>query len=131
MSRASVLARARAAAEAGMVDTCLIERLAESTDLDTGKVTVTPTLLYNGRCRVQQRQAQARAEDAGEAYLLMLRLELQLPMTGTSELRPGDRVTVTESANDPDLVPRVFYVRDLAHKTDASSRRVQIEERTS
>jgi hypothetical protein len=44
-------------------------------------------------------------------------------------LEVGDEVTITAS-RDPDLIGRAFLVRDLFHKTDASSRRVQLTERT-
>ncbi|HEY9484190.1 MAG TPA: DUF6093 family protein, partial [Micromonosporaceae bacterium] len=55
MSRASVLARGRAAALAGMVDACLIERMTgTTTDPDTGQVTETWSTTYTGPCRVQE-----------------------------------------------------------------------------
>ena len=131
MSRASVLARGRAAAEAGMVDACIIRRITgQVTDPDTGEVTNTYTTIYEGKCRLQQQGQQARPEQAGEAYLLMLRRELQLPMSVTG-LRTEDEVTMTASAHDPDLPGRVFLIRDLFGKTEATSRRVTVEEATS
>lgn len=130
MSRATVLARGRAAAEAGMVDTCTIERqTGETTNPDTGVVTPTVSEIYDGMCRFQQKGAQAQQEDAGQAYLLLQRAEIQLPVTATG-IDVGDLITCTAS-RDPDLVGRVFRVRDLAYKTDATARRLQIQERTS
>jgi hypothetical protein len=130
MSRASVLARGRLAAEAGMVDACTITRVTgRSTDTTTGAVTPTTSTLYTGKCRVQQQQAQATTEDVGEDQVLLLRLEVQLPMSVTG-LQVGDRITVTASAHDADLVGRVFRVHDLAHKTHATARRVQCLEVT-
>jgi hypothetical protein len=38
---------------------------------------------------------------------------------------------MTASAYDPDLPGRVFLVRDLFGKTEATARRVQVEEVTS
>ncbi|HEX7160400.1 MAG TPA: DUF6093 family protein [Trebonia sp.] len=132
MSRASVLARGRAAAEAGMVDACIIRRITgQVTDPDTGEVTNTYTTIYEGKCRLQQiSRTQARPEQAGEAYLLMLRRELQLPMSVTG-LRTEDEVTMTASAYDPDLPGRVFLIRDLFGKTEATARRIAVEEVTS
>jgi hypothetical protein len=131
VSRAAVLARARIAAEAGMADTCTIRRrTGETTDEANGTITPTWASLYAGKCRVQQAQAQAEPRDAGEAHLLLLRLEVQLPMSVTG-LQVGDEVTITAAAYDADLPGRVFLVRDLAHKTDATARRVQVTERTS
>jgi hypothetical protein len=130
MSRATVLARGRLAAEAGMVDACTITRVGErTTDTTTGEVTEPTSTLYTGACRVQQKQAQATEETVGEDHLLLLRIEVQLPMSVT-DLEVGDLITVTSSEHDPDLPGRVFRVHDLAHKTHATSRRVQCVEET-
>jgi hypothetical protein len=130
MSATSVMLQGRARAEALMQDTCVIRRRSgETTDENTGEVTPTYTQLYNGRCRVQQRVANASPAEAGEAYALMLALEVQLPMSVTG-LRTEDEIVITESL-DPDLVDRVFVIRALAHKTHATARRVGVVERTS
>lgn len=131
MSRASVLARGRVAALAGMADTCRITRVTGTvTDPDTGVQEVGYTLIYEGVCRVQQRSASgARPADAGEAYLLMLRLELQLPNSATG-IAVGDTATITACVNDADLVVREFRVRELAHKSEATARRLGVEEVT-
>lgn len=130
MSRQALLARAQAAALAGMVDTCTVRRrTGESTDKLTGAVTPTYSTLYTGICRAQQRGAATaeRARDVGEQQVLMLHIEIQLPMSVTG-LQLADEVTLSVS-QDADLIGRVFFVRDLAHKTDASARRMQCEER--
>ncbi|MFF0823059.1 DUF6093 family protein [Micromonospora haikouensis] len=126
----AVLARGRAAAEARMRDACRIRRATGETTDDDGNVirTYGPDL-YVGKCRVQQTSAQAAQEDVGEDFQLMLRLEVHLPMSVTG-LEVGDEVTVTASQHDPDLPGRVFLVRDLAHKTHATARRVGVTERT-
>jgi hypothetical protein len=131
MTRDGVLARARQAAEAGMVDACAINRASAggTTDPVTGYPTPVTTQVYAGKCRVQQHQATADRQDVGEDQLLLLRLEVQLPVVGSEGLQVGDQVTITAS-RDADLVGRVFLIHDLAHKTDASSRRVQCTERT-
>ena len=130
MSLSSVLARGQAAAEALMVDTCTITRVGtRTTDTTTAVVTTPTTTLYTGRCRIQQAQAQAQREDIGEDHLLLLRLEVQLPMSLTG-LVVGDRITITAAADDADLVGRVFRVHDLAHKTHATARRPQCLEVT-
>lgn len=130
MSLESLLVRGRAAAEALMVDACTIRRAAAgTTDPDTGVPSPTYTALYAGKCRIQQSVVQAQQHDVAEDYQLLLRLEVQLPMAVTG-LLVGDEVTVTASVHDADLVGRVFRVRDLAHKTHATARRVQVVERT-
>lgn len=130
MTAATVLARGRAAAERNMVDTCTIRRRTGETTDEYGRIT--PTYgdpFYEGKCRVQQAGAQASAQQPGEAYVLMLRLEVQLPMSVTG-LEVGDEIGIVTSAHDPDLPGRTFLVRDLAHKTHATARRVQCTEQT-
>ncbi len=130
MSRGSVLARGRAAAEAGMVDACVVRRrTGKVTDPDTGESAITYDVLYSGRCRVQNGMAQAGQLTAGQDYLLLLRIEVQLPITVTG-LEVGDEITITDAAHDPDLPGRVFVVRDLMHKTHATARRVGAIEKT-
>lgn len=128
MSRASVLARGRAAALAGMVDTCRITRSTNgAVDENTGRIARTVQTVYSGVCRVQNQRAQSRAEEVGEDRALLLPMEIQLPNTATG-LCVGDEVEILTSANDADLVGRVFAIRDLAHKSEATARRVRAEE---
>lgn len=131
MSRASVLARAQAFAAGGFVDSCTITRVTgHTTDPDTGVQTPTEATIYTGPCRVQQQAAaNARPADVGEDYQLLLRLEVQLPATVTG-VEVADTVTITAAAHDADLVDRVFRVRELAHKTHLSARRIGVEEVT-
>lgn len=132
MSRDALLAEAQAFAEEGMADTCTIRRVTgKSTDPFSGQDTDTYLSPdpYSGKCRVQASLAQAAQHTAGEDYQLQIRLELQLPVSATG-FQVGDQVTITAS-RDADLVGRVFLIRDLMHKTDASSRRIGITERTS
>ena len=131
MSRAVLIARARVAAEAGMVDACTVRhRTGETVDDNTGAVTATWADLYAGRCKVQQRTAQATQQEVGEDFQLLVNLEVHLPMSVTG-LAVGDEVTITASAHDPDLPGQVFLVRDLFAKTYASARRVGVTRRTS
>lgn len=131
MSRASVVARGQAAAQAGMVDACIITRVAASTvDTDTGHITPTATTtVYAGKCRVQQQSPAARPHTQGEAFTWLQRLELQLPASVTG-VESDDRVVLTAST-DPDLLGRTWRVRELMHKTHLTMRRHQIEEVTS
>jgi len=126
---AALLARGRRAAERLMVDECVIRRRTGETTGPGGVVTPTYEQLYAGRCRVQQPPVQAQAQEPGEAHVLVLRLEVHVPMP-VSGLRVGDEVEITASAHDPDLVGRTFLVHDLAHKTQATARRLGVVERT-
>lgn len=128
---AALLARARAAAERLMADECVVRRrTGVVTDPETGQTTPTYATVYAGRCRVQQRGPSARSAEAGEAHVLMQRLEVHVPVS-VSGVAVGDEVTITASAHDPDLVGRTFLVRELAHKSMASARRLGVEERTA
>jgi hypothetical protein len=131
MSRASVLARAQAAAEAGMADTCTIRRPTGVTSDEFSGTTVTTyasTDPYAGPCRFRQGEALGREETVGEDQIILLRQILQLPFRVVG-LQVGDEVTCVTS-RDPDLPGRMFVIRDLMHQTDSSSRRVRIVERT-
>lgn len=132
MSRASVLARGRTAALLGMKDACTIRRRnGGTTDPVTGYPATEPyTALYAGQCRVQQAVAIARPHDVGEDHVLIVRFDLQLPIDGTEGLQVNDEVTITAAVNDPDLVGRVFRILELAHKSEATARRVGMTERT-
>ena len=130
MSRSRVLARGQLAAEAGMVDACTVRRrTGATTDPNTGVSTPTYSTLYSGACMVQNSRPMARPTDAGEDYLLLLRLEVYLPIAVTG-LEIGDEVAITTSVHDPDLPGRVFRVHDLMHKSFATARRVGVIEKT-
>lgn len=132
MSRESILARGRATAEAGMRDACTIRRrTGESTNTTTGVVTPTWTTVYSGACRVQQSEGQAREEDPGEARVLLVRRELQLPVDASTGVRADDVATITASLNDSDLVGRAFVITGEAAKSEATSRRLGIVEVTA
>jgi hypothetical protein len=113
-----------------MVDACVIRRVTGETTGPGGVITPTYLTIYTGKCRVQQPTALARPHQPGEAFILMVRLDVQLPMTVTG-LQAEDQVLITSSALDADLAGRLFVVWDLAHKTHATARRVGVMERTS
>ncbi|GLZ62873.1 DUF6093 family protein [Micromonospora sp. NBRC 107095] len=131
MSVEILLASGRRAIERLMVDQCVVRRDAGTTyDPETGYATPNTTEVYAGKCRVQQQTASAGQRDVGEATVLLLRLEVQVPMSVVG-IRVDDVVEVTASVHDPDLPGRRFRVRELAHKTHATARRFGVEEVTS
>lgn len=132
-ARNALLLRGRAASAGLLADACTIRRRTgtATTDDTTGVVThayVAPDP-YAGPCRVQQAKATSAEPEVGEDTAVMLALEVQLPMSVVG-LQIGDEVHLTASLTDPDLVGRIFLIRSLAHKTDATARRVQCTERT-
>jgi hypothetical protein len=130
MSIEAAIARGRAAAEALMVDACTIQRPGTETTSATGVVTPSLTSIYAGKCRLQVRQQTGAGQNIGEAYVIVERLELQLPMT-TPALMEGDVVTMTASTLDPLLPGKKYTVRDTLAKTHLTSRRVTVLEVTS
>jgi predicted RecA/RadA family phage recombinase len=140
MSRASVLARGRAAAEAGMLDACVIRReTGSTTDRETGVPTPTFEQIYpalatgdsSAVCRVQEIFGFARdtSPSPDQSQLARYRI-LQLPVESSEGVRVGDQVVITACVNDPDLVGVVMVVRDQSGKSEATARRIGIEEIT-
>lgn len=117
-----------------MIDACTIRRVTALSTPDPSTGLVSKTYLspdpYTGKCRVQQVTGTARPHDAGEDYSFLQRIDVQLPSVGSEGLQVGDEVTITASVNDADLVGRTFLVHDLAHKSEATARRVVCAERT-
>ena len=128
MSRASILAQGRAAAARGRSDTCLIERKTAETTGATGLPVRTWTTVYEGACRLQTRGNWATSRDIGQAGVVINQAELQLPHD--AEPAVNDRVTITASLNDPHLVGEQFLIRGELPKSDATARRVMIQEVT-
>ena len=130
MSRASVLARGRAAALIGMTDACVITRSAGETNVGGGVVTEVTQQVYSGRCRIQVRSPSGTGQDVGEAYVIVQRIELQIPIAAP-QLAEGDRVEMTAAAHDGQLVGKTYAVRDVLAKSEATSRRATLIEVTS
>ena len=131
MSRESAIARGRAAAEAGMTDTCTTRRQTGTAyDDTTGATTPAWTDLYAGPCRMRQPNASASRTSAGEADVLLQTPQVHLPMDAVL-LKPGDQITLTASATDPASVGRLFIVRAVPAHSQASARRYEVTERTS
>jgi hypothetical protein len=132
MSRASVLAAGRKAAELGMVDACTIVRVtATDTDRLTGERTQTTTPVYAGPCRLQEIFGFSRDTQPSPDQSQLARYRvLQLPVASSEGVRVGDLVTMTACVHDPDMVGARLIVRDQSGKTEATARRVGVEEIT-
>jgi hypothetical protein len=131
VSRESVTLRGRSFAEPGMVDTCTITRVTGgTTDPETGVRTETTTTVYTGKCRVRQPTSTGSRHDVGEASIVEVGSQLQLPMAA-SDIRTEDRAEIDTSALDPDLPGRVYVIGAPVAGTHLTSRRYQITEVTS
>lgn len=126
-ARAAVL-RGREAAEALMVDSCRVHRPGRAvTDPVTGKVTTPLTLIYEGKCKIQQTLAQSSKPEAGGHKYTVQDTRWDTPVTEGPFL-VGDFVTVVNSELDPQLNGRVLKVAELFHKSMATAQRTRAEE---
>lgn len=126
MDAQAVTLRGRLAAEALMIDTCLVERsVGEVTDPVTGVVSEGWKTVYTGVCKVQGRQAQATSPVAGGHAFTVEQLMIHLPVSAQSRL--DDRVTIVSATMDPDLVVATFRLTELARGTYRTADRWNVE----
>jgi len=137
MSRESVLGRGRAAAEKGMTDTCLIRReIGSATNPSTGVATPTYAQIYpasgaSGPCRLQELFGFSRETNPSPDQQQLARSRtLQLPVEDSENVRVGDLITIVLCVNDPDMTGAVMVVREQSGKSEATVRRVGVEEIT-
>jgi hypothetical protein len=133
MSAGTALLRGRNLVERLMVDACTITRKTGETVGAGGVITPTFTTIYSGKCRVVVRTRERLGGswvDVGEELRVVSRLELQVPISAP-ETAEGDKVTMTASVYDPQLVGTVYTVRDIMHKSYLTSRRITITETSS
>jgi hypothetical protein len=128
---AAAVATGRRAAESLMVDTCVIRRTtSESTDRLTGHTLAITSVVYNGRCRIQQRVVPNQETELADAEVVVVARDLQLPVATSVGVRAGDEVEMTACVHDEDLVGRRFRIRGEHTKTHATARRLAVEEVT-
>ena len=116
-----------------MLDACTIVAVTgTTTNPTTGVVTEQTATVYDGPCRIQELMGFSREASAAPDQPVLARYRvLQLPVATSAGVRAGQQVTITASANDPDLIGVVMVVRDQAAKSEATTRRVGVEEITS
>ena len=126
ISAEAVTLRGRLAAEALMIDSCVVERATgEVTDPLTGVVSEGWETVYEGVCKVQGRQAQASSPVAGGHVFTVEQLMIHLPVSAQSRL--DDRVTIVTATMDPDLVGATFRLTELARGTYRTADRWNVE----
>jgi hypothetical protein len=125
-----LLSTARAAAEELMTDECTIAHHTGQTTGSSPSYAVTQTYgspFYTGPCKVQAREVEAATPEAGDRTVTVLSLRIDLPMSVTGA-KTNDLVTITSSAYDSDLAGRTFRVLAPFHKSQATARRLSVEE---
>lgn len=114
-------------------DECIITRDTEGTGDDvwssaTGTYAPPPndtTTIYSGKCIVSNSGSGSTAEYGGE-YFVETTYWLTVPLEA-DELRSEDIVTVTASLRDPELIDKIFLIKEPLFTTFAVSRRVRME----
>ena len=118
----------REQAESLMVDRCRIERPGEVvTDPETGVVSPSFELVYEGPCKVQQTLAQSSSQESGGAVFTVQDTALHVPV-GAGPVAPGDRATMLTGVYNPALVGNVYRVTDLYEKSLQTAQRLRVEE---
>lgn len=128
MSIIALTLRGRAAAEATMLDACIVHRPGDLvTDPTTGTVTRSQEVVYEGKCKLQQTLAQSGNAMAGEHEFTTQDVRWDTPV-GSGPFRVDDVVTMTAAALDDQLPGRRFRVDGRFNKTAATAQRIRVEE---
>lgn len=131
MSALIAARQGQAAAERNMVDACTVQHLLGESEGAGGVITATyGAAFYTGKCQVQIKSDAGQGTDVGEAYRIVTRRIVKLPMSVTGVVE-GDRITITAAALDAALVGKVYTVRDIEAKTFQTARRLTVLEVTS
>ena len=114
-----------------MVDTCVITRSGEGRgewNSETNQYDPPePTVIYEGRCKVQTRDIAVDEVDAGQREHGVLSWELHLPVVGSEAVARDDRVTITSSQFDAALLDQAFVVAGPHAGTAKTARRLPVE----
>lgn len=130
MNLRGVLSRARRTAERLMVDECTIRRQTGLVTDALGNVTPAYETIYTGKCKVQTFTNRELMKDGGEHQFIVQRYEVHVPVSAVG-VHINDEAVVTASAFDADLVGRAYRVVGLLNKSEATARRLGVEEMPS
>lgn len=120
----------RKAAEARMDDVCRITRKTGDRVLNesTGQYTTATITIYEGPCRVlSPYRVPATPTGAGQTQNIE-NLRLDLPISSSLGIHSGDAVEITHAESDPDMLGRTYTVSTAAQQSDATARRIPIQE---
>jgi hypothetical protein len=132
MSAVHLTKRGRRAAEALMVDACEIRERSTFGDMDPDTGLRPETLgavVYEGKCKVQTFEPHESSPQSGQHVYSVQRYAVHIP--ATVEVDVDQRVTITSSVLDPNLVGRTYRISAFLHKSMATANRVQVEEVTA
>lgn len=131
MSALSATLQGREAAEALMLDSCVVRRLTGKTlDQTTLQYVETFAAVYEGRCRVRAPNVQDREAVAGERTVTLRQYVVSVPVAAEG-VEVNDVVEVTASVLDPELPGTRLRVLGPAKGSTITARRFRCEEATS
>jgi hypothetical protein len=130
----AVLLELRQMAEARMTATCLVERIVGGRgemDPETLRYAAVNTeIIYEGKCRIQDRRDRDVSDDAGERDQRLGARSLHLPIEGSADVSVRDIVTIVANPDDEGMTGRVFTIDGRHEKSQATARRLPIVEVT-
>ena len=127
----AALARGRRLANRKMVDRCRItDPGAKVTDPETGKVTVSSTTIYEGKCEVSSDNASSASPEAGGKVFTVVSRKVKIP-ADAADVRDGHVVEITASAHNVFAVGRKYRVDGYTPDTYATTARLPVKELTS
>lgn len=111
-----------------MLDACVVHRQGDLvTDPNTGAVTRSRDVVYEGKCKLQQTLAQGRNPTAGEHEFTVQEIRWDTPV-GSGPFHVDDLVTMTAAELDEQLVGREYRVSGRFNKSAATAQRIRVEE---
>ena len=124
-----VLGFGRRMAEARMTDTVRISRQsgAPTPDPVTGDLVYTSTTVYEGKCRLVLQSTVVRDVDAQSQLLGVQQPRLDVPVSGTGDVRNGDVFVILSSEADSQLVGLEGVVAGMFPHSGSTARRLPVE----
>jgi hypothetical protein len=124
-----VLGFGRRMAEARMTDTVRIKRSSGTPTPDpvTGDLVYTYTTVYEGKCRLVLRSSVVADEDAQSQLVGVQQPRLDVPVSGTGDVRNDDLFEILSSVGDPQLVGREGVVAGMFPHSGSTARRLPVE----
>jgi hypothetical protein len=133
VNAADALLEGRRAAEARMVDECIIRRGPGDPVIDeeTGAVTAgTGETVYEGKCEVQSKDSATASPDAGGHSFVEVSRKVKIP-ANAADVKDDDVVEITKSLLNAFTVGKTYRVEGFTPDTYDTAARLPVKEMTS
>ena len=126
---ASVLTRARAAAESRMTDACIITHGTQVPTWNpaTEQYDTTPSTVYTGKCRVKLTGRMSAEPVVGDVEHVVLTPMVHVP-SSVLGLQIGDEITITSALYNLSLIGVTFRITSLFRDSQATAQRLDCTE---